>query len=147
MIDINDLRLPAANSVRDLVLLPSEVLELLDRLEAAEKERDWHAERCEDAMNECEALRAEIEELHVLIAAVKKQADAEFCLRVKKEEECTRLCAKIAEMEKQEPVAEWVDSAFDQYPHLRWREPYKAIVGAKLYTKLYALPGARGEEK
>ena len=33
---------------------------LLDRLEAAEKERDWHADRCEDAMNECDALRAEI---------------------------------------------------------------------------------------
>ena len=108
MIDINDLRFSAANSVRDLALLPSEVLELLDRLEAVEKERDWHAERCEDAMNECDALRAEIEELHVLIAAVKKRADAEFRLRVKKEEEYTRLRAKIAEMEKQEPVAEWL---------------------------------------
>ena len=32
--------------------------ELLAKLEAAEKERDWHAERCEDAMNECNALRA-----------------------------------------------------------------------------------------
>ena len=27
----------------------------------AEQERDWHAERCEDAMNECGALRAKIE--------------------------------------------------------------------------------------
>lgn len=33
--------------------------ELIAKLEAAEKERDWHAERCEDAMNECDALRAE----------------------------------------------------------------------------------------
>jgi len=64
-------------------------------------------------------------------------------LRAADEIECLR--AKIAEMEKQEPVAEWVDGAFDQYPYLRWREPYKAIVGAKLYTKLYALPGAKGE--
>lgn len=62
MIDINDLRFSAANSVRDLALLPSEVLELLDRLEAAEAERDWHAERCEDAMNECDVLRAKIEQ-------------------------------------------------------------------------------------
>ena len=38
MIDTNELRFSAANSVRDLALLPSEVLELLDRLEAAEKE-------------------------------------------------------------------------------------------------------------
>ena len=37
-IDINELRFSAANSVRDLALLPSEVLELLDRLEAAESE-------------------------------------------------------------------------------------------------------------
>ena len=42
---------------------PAAVSELLDRLEAAEKERDWHAERCEDAMNECDALRAKIEAL------------------------------------------------------------------------------------
>lgn len=36
---------------------------LLSKLEAAEKERDWHAERCEDTMNECAALRAKIEEM------------------------------------------------------------------------------------
>ena len=35
-------------------------LALMAKLEAAEKERDWHAERCEDAMNECDALRAKI---------------------------------------------------------------------------------------
>ena len=59
----------------------------------------------------------------------------------------TALRARVEAMEQQESVAEWVDGAFDQYPHLIWREPYKAIVGAKLYTKLYALPGAKGEEK
>ena len=37
------------------------IIELLDRIEAAEKERDWHAERCEDAMNECARLRSKIE--------------------------------------------------------------------------------------
>ena len=31
------------------------------KLEAAEKERDWHAERCEDAMDECARLRSKIE--------------------------------------------------------------------------------------
>ena len=67
-------------------------VEMIECLEAAEKERDWHAERCEDAMNECDVMRTEIEELHVLIAAVKKQADAEFCLRVKKRKS-TRGCA------------------------------------------------------
>ena len=29
----------------------------------AEQERDWHAERCEDAMNECDTLRARIAEM------------------------------------------------------------------------------------
>lgn len=29
----------------------------------AEQERDWHAERCEDAMNECDALRAKIDQM------------------------------------------------------------------------------------
>ena len=42
-------------------LTDKEWIEVIDRLEAAEKERDWHAERCEDAMNECAALRAKIE--------------------------------------------------------------------------------------
>ena len=37
------------------------IIELLDRIEAAEKERDWHADRCEDVMRECEALRTKIE--------------------------------------------------------------------------------------
>ena len=38
-------------------------VEMIERLEAAEKERDWHAERCEDAMNECGELRAKIERM------------------------------------------------------------------------------------
>ena len=42
---------------------PAAITKLLDRLEAAENERDWHAERCEDAMNECDALHAKIKEM------------------------------------------------------------------------------------
>jgi hypothetical protein len=73
MIDIKELRVSAANSVKDLALLPSEVLELLDRLEAAEKS---------DAES---------------IAMYRKVRDERDALR-----------AKITEMEKQEPVAEWL---------------------------------------
>ena len=40
---------------------PATISELLDRLEAAEKGRDWYAARCEDAMNERDELRAKIE--------------------------------------------------------------------------------------
>ena len=81
---------------------------LMAKLEAAEKSDAESLAMYRKARDERDALRAEIEELHVLIAAVKKRADAEFRLRVKKEEEYTRLRAKIAEMEKQEPVAEWL---------------------------------------
>lgn len=38
--DIKELCFSAANDARSLTLLPSEVFELLDRIEAAEKERD-----------------------------------------------------------------------------------------------------------
>ena len=100
-ININELR-QSLGAVR-----PEEVDELLDRLEAAEKERDWHAERCEDAMNECAALRA-----------------------------------KIAEMERQEPVGTLHDDGY-----FVWRErphPYQGnYAGWKM--ALYALPGAKGE--
>ena len=40
---------------------PATVSELLDRLESTEKERDWNAERLEDALEELTALRAKIE--------------------------------------------------------------------------------------
>ena len=40
---------------------PAAISGQIDRLEAAEKERDWHAGRCEDTMNECDALHAHIE--------------------------------------------------------------------------------------
>ena len=36
---------------------------LMEKLEAAEKERDWNAERLEDAIEELTALRAKIEEM------------------------------------------------------------------------------------
>ena len=51
----------AANARLIAAANPAAISELLDRLEAAEKERDWNAGRCEDAMNECAALRAKIE--------------------------------------------------------------------------------------
>jgi len=112
---------------------PAAVSEILDRLEAAEKERD--------------ALRAKVEGVEdERIIDERRIADLMADLnRVGHENDALR--AKIEAMEKQKPVAEWVDSTFDQYPYLRWREPYKAIAGAKLYTKFYALPGAQGEEK
>lgn len=60
MIDTKELR-KAINRHGASIVCDDELIELLDRLEAAEQERDWHAERCEDAMNECDALRSKIE--------------------------------------------------------------------------------------
>ena len=51
----------AANARLIATANPAAISELLDRLEAAEKERDWNAERLEDAIEELKALRAKIE--------------------------------------------------------------------------------------
>jgi hypothetical protein len=66
MIDINELRRKVnSTDIVDHIDLHANIRpllsELIDRLEAAEKERDWHAGRCEDTMNECDALHAHIE--------------------------------------------------------------------------------------
>jgi len=113
---------------------------LIDRLEAAEKSDAESIAMYRKVRDERDALRAEIEELHALIAAVKKQADAEFCLRVKKEEEYARLRAKIEQMEKQRPIGLRFPSALRKmwasYEIQRWIEEQ---------GPLYALPGAKGE--
>lgn len=68
---------------------PATISELLDRLEAAEKERD--------------ALRAEVIHIKEVEFPRKAQAVADGWRG-----KCERLEAKIAEMERQEPVAEWL---------------------------------------
>ena len=68
---------------------PAAISELLDRLEAAEKERD--------------ELRAEVIHIKEVEFPRKAQAVADGWRG-----KCERLEAKIAEMERQEPVAEWL---------------------------------------
>ena len=68
---------------------PATISELLDRLEAAEKERD--------------ALRAEVIHIKEVEFPRKAQAVADGWRG-----KCERLEANIAEMERQEPVAEWL---------------------------------------
>ena len=58
-------------------------------------------------------------------------------------DKCDALRTTIEQMEQQEPVAEWVENRFHHYPQLVWKDSYRAIIG----EKLYALPGAKGEEK
>lgn len=144
---------------------PAPIERLRASLEAAEKEGDTMRTKISDLtinveylgnlkksyeeligelQDDRDALRAEIEELHALIAAVKKQANAEFYLRVKKEEEYARLRAKIEAMEKQAP-AYWGPK------HAIEGGSTTVIVGKfpvnPTDAPLYALPGAKGEEE
>lgn len=112
---------------------------LRDRLALESQESGAFHEAVERACEERDALRAEIEELHVLIAAVKKQADAEFCLRVKKEEACARLQAKVEAMERQSPICRIKD--------IRRAHYMTKVVGLDPEAWLYALPGAQGDKK
>ena len=99
MIDTKEIRKALAIHEVD-VLNEDEVLDVLDHLEAAEKERDWHAERCEDAMNECDALRAEVESWKGLARQFGNEADELRTHLSFAKDELNRLRAKIAEMEK-----------------------------------------------
>ena len=130
MIDINELRRLALDG--DLAAMQ----EIILRLEAAEKSDAESIAMYRKARDERDALRAEIEELHALIAAVKRQARAEFCLRVKKEEEYVRLRARVEAMERQEPG-------------FRERCTPSSPTGYSNRFPLYALPGAQtqGEGK
>ena len=88
MIDINKMREKITTKGLDVVA-DTDILEILDRLEAAEKERD--------------ALRAEVIHIKEVEFPRKAQAVADGWRG-----KCERLEAKIAEMERQEPVAEWL---------------------------------------
>ena len=96
-------------------------VDMIERLEAAESDaleqarmNGMGASREAALMAKLEAAEKEREELHILIAAIKKQARSEYVLRVKKEEECAQFRARIEEMEKQEPAG-YVESLFDEY--------------------------------
>ena len=142
MIDTNELR-NDANTAHyghmPLEISGSEMLELLDRLEAAEKEL---VELRYGAVVANDTIKA----LHAIIAAVKKQADAEFRIRVKKEGACARLQAKIEQMERQKPVAWTTRLALESVG--RGTLGFHACGGNMWGYKgvaLYALPGAKGE--
>ena len=110
---------------------PAAVSELLDRLEAAEKERD--------------ALRAEVIHIKEVEFPRKAQAVADGWRG-----KCERLEAKIAEMEKQEPYAFAVNFPETSRVELvrDLDEVYEDLIyEAHEVRKLYTLPGAKGEEK
>ena len=139
---------------------PAAITEILDRLEAAEKERD--ALRAEN-----ETLAANLRGKHSTAGATYAHLIAERdALRaaVRHEADCVEACkseidalrAKVAEMERQVPVGvlhvgscygeeleDWEFEA-DQRVCDRLNERH---VTNPTSLKLYALPGAKGEEK
>ena len=141
----------------------AECVRLQAKLEAAEKERDAIAqqlvqsERGKRAISEeCDALRNEIAYVKEVEFPRKAQAVADAwkgkCKRLEVERDI--LCAKIARMERQEPVGvlhvgsyygeELQDWEFEsnQCACDKLNEEY---VGNPTSLPLYALPGAQGE--
>lgn len=130
MIDTKELRRDADDAYvahTPLEICGSELIELLDRLEAAEKERD------------------KLKELNSALCA---KSNSQVIHNARLAEENDALRAKIEQMERQEPVGTLHDDGY-----FVWRKPapYESnYAGWK--TALYALPGAQtqqtqGEEK
>jgi septal ring factor EnvC (AmiA/AmiB activator) len=156
MIDIKELRVSAANSVKDLALLPSEVLELLDRLEAAEKE----LAELRSSMKFRTSLIGRTEaERDALRAALRHETDCAEAAKAKIE----ALRSKIEAIEKQEPFDADSDvfrGAFEaalkagNWPATRqgdgYRSPSTQIAWRIAFStvnrlKLYLAPVAQGE--
>ena len=98
MIDINTLRFEVQLNKLDnsqMTVSPLVVEDLLDRIEAAEKEHD--------------ALRAEVESWKGLAAQFSKEADKAKTHLAFAKDELNHLRTKVEAMEKQEPVA-WMSS-------------------------------------
>ena len=67
---------PAGDVPSVMLAAADEIERLAARLEAAEKERDWHAEHCEDAMNECARLRTAVRHESDCVEAAKTKLKA-----------------------------------------------------------------------
>ena len=119
-----------------IAVQPASILELLDRLEAAEKERDNANAAAVNIALEAERLQCENDALR---AALRHEAD---CVEAAKAE-IEALRAKIETMEKQEPV--WfIDERGEPKRYHKSKADYCKYGGLDL---LYTLPGAKGEEK
>ena len=158
-IDTKDLR-DKVMEFGTCVICSEELIELINRLEAAEKERDWNAERLEDAIEEWTALRAELETERMRltacgVVAMSNTTDSAKQARDMSQEywsascsdvarmvdENIKLRAKIEQMEKQAPAG--VAGSMPGAPGFTMAcfSADEVPVG----TKLYALYGTKGE--
>ena len=115
--DLNELLNRLEEAEKDTTLKERIIDSLGSTLDAVSNERDVLRDRLALESQENGALRDSVdraceerEELHMLVAAIKKQARSEYALRVKKEEECAQLRSRIEEMKGQEPSREWWDN-------------------------------------
>ena len=108
---------------------PAAIIEILDRLEATEEDRSNFLVEMGKLCAQCDALRA----------AVRHEAD---CVESAKSE-IEALRAKITEMEKQEPIRTVGGMPGTTEFTMACFHADKVPIGTKLYT----LPGAKGEDK
>lgn len=176
MIDINELRRlaqaatpgPDGLSLSWIKLLqdfqqganPATVIELLDRLEAAESARRDDYQNWMTALDRNAELLAKLEAAEKELAELRSSMKFRTSLIGRTEAERDALRAKVEQMERQEPVAfalysGWAFKAAYHKEHeacdQRDRRQLSADLGGSLeayrVVPLYALPGAKGEEK
>ena len=133
MTDINELRQSLG------AIQPEEVSELLDRLEAAEKERD--ALRADKAILQqmTYSLKDRLEVVEKEQVLTMRLADRLALALNTSNHERDNLRAKVEHMEQQVPICRAED--------LKHAESLLPTLGLKPENPLYALPGAKGEEK
>lgn len=126
------------------------VTELLDRLEAAEKElaelrssMKFRTSLIGRTEAERDALRAAVETTENDAAHQKALADSALRVAEGWEEKCNALRAKIAEMEQQEPVATIHINSITGNPSVDFIPGHRYL---RHNSSLYALPGAKGEK-
>ena len=137
MIDINELRKVLADCYWPTS--PVAINELLDRLEAAEKERD--ALRADKAILQqmTYSLKDRLEVVEKEQVLTMRLADRLALALNTSNHERDNLRAKNEAMERQVPICRAED--------LKHAESLLPTLGLKPENPLYALPGAKGEEK
>ena len=136
MIDINELRKVIADCYWPTS--PVAINEILDRLEAAKKESDDAKAAAENIALKLDYLRSKLETAkNAQNDWLRANAPGGWIDNLRIENEALR--AKVARMEKQVPICRAED--------LKHAESLLPTLGLKPENPLYALPGAKGEDK
>jgi len=128
---------------------PTAIAELLDRLEAAEKERDALRSKLEAVEKELEVERMRLAACGVAAlgyfnGCAKEYESASLYDVMELRAKNDALRAKVEAMEKQEPVATIHINSITGNPSVDFIPGHRYL---HHNSSLYALPGAKGEEK